>query len=198
MKKNPTIILRMTNSCNLNCSYCYDKSNHINPKKENNKIINNMNNIVENIKKLLINKNCKDKIIFHGGEPLLINAETYEKLILKLIEFNPDIKFSIQTNGTLLTKEHINIFKKYDVSIGISLDGYNEEMNKYRVYSNGKNTFNTVMKRIELLKNEKVKFGLIMSLSKEILGHEQELYDFIAQNNLKCNIRPIFMNQNRR
>lgn len=198
MKKNPTIILRMTNSCNLNCSYCYDKSNHINPQKENLKVINNMNMLVESIDKILMNKNCKDKIIFHGGEPLLIDAITYEKLILKLIELNPNIKLSIQTNGTLLTKEHIDVFKKYNVSIGISLDGYNEEMNKCRVYANGKNTFNIVMKKIELLKNENAKFGLIMSLSKKILGHEQELYDFIAQNNLKCNIRPIFISENRK
>ena len=198
MKNNPTIILRMTNSCNLNCSYCYDKNNHINPQKENIKFLNNMNTLVDNIKKILVNKNCRDKIIFHGGEPLLIDAKNYENLILKLIQFNPYIRFSIQTNGTLLTKEHINVFKKYNVSIGISLDGYNEEMNKYRIYSNGKNSFKIIMKKIEILKNEKVKFGLIMSLSKEILGHEQELYDFIAQNNIKCNIRPIFMNENRK
>ena len=73
-----------------------------------------------------------------------------------------------------------------------------QKMNKYRIYSDGKNSFNIVMKKIELLKDENAKFGLIMSLSKQILGHEQELYDFIAQNNLRCNIRPIFISENRR
>jgi len=193
INKNPTIILRMTNACNLNCTYCYDKNNHISPQKENYKIIENLNDIVNNITKILYNENDRNKVIFHGGEPLLINADTYEKLISKILDNRPNTKFSIQTNGTLLTKEHITVFKKYNVAIGISLDGYDEETNRYRVYKNGDNSFKKVMEKINILNNENVKFGIIMSVSKMIIGHEQELYDFIYRNKLKCNIRPVFL-----
>ena len=31
-----------------------------------------------------------------------------------------------------------------------------------------------------------------MTVTKNSLGHEEELYDFIGKNNLKCNIRPAF------
>ena len=36
-----------------------------------------------------------------------------------------------------------------------------------------------------------------MSLSKQVVGHEQELYEFISKNKLKCDIRPVFINNNR-
>lgn len=35
-----------------------------------------------------------------------------------------------------------------------------------------------------------------MTLSKGILGHGKELYEFIYENNLKCNIRPAFLVDN--
>ncbi len=199
MKKGPVIILRMANSCNLNCIYCYDKNNHDTFSKADQYFQGKMEKCILYIKKI-IDGEKGTRIIFHGGEPLLVKASTYEEFILKLLNIDSEMKFSIQTNGTLLTEEHIDVFKKYNVQVGISLDGFNEMLNRYRVYANGINSFDTVMKKINLLKKKKVRFGLIMTISKEVVGHEQELYDFIAKNDLNCNIRPIFacndMNEN--
>ncbi len=196
MKENPTIIFRVTNNCNLDCVYCYDKKNHSNIYNESKIIKSNIKSIVSTIEKIWINKSIKANLIFHGGEPLLVNANTYRLLIEEIIKLYPNASFSIQTNGTLLSKEHIRIFKKYNVNIGISLDGCNEQQNQFRIYSNGKNCFNKVMEKIELLKNEKARFGIIITLTKAILGHERELYDFIAANRLRCNIRPAFLSDN--
>lgn len=194
--RNPTIILRMTNSCNLNCTYCYDKKNHKSIISENKEIDSKIKEIVKNISKIQRDKQQQSKIIFHGGEPLLIRAEIYEKLIKEILKNNPNVKFSIQTNATLLNEDYIEIFKKYKVNIGISLDGYNEEQNKCRVYKNGKNSYDIVMKKINLLKEKDAKFGIIMTLSNGIIGHEQELYDFISSNKIGCNIRPAFLCEN--
>ena len=192
--RNPTLILRMTNKCNLNCKYCYDKENHNSLEDENKEIIDNMDIIVENIVKVLSNPYTINNIIFHGGEPLIIKGEIYEKLILKILEYRPNTKFSIQTNGTLLNEEHIKIFKKYNVHIGISLDGYNENTNENRIFKNGINSFNSIMKNIEKLRKNKMNYGIIMGISKQLLGNEEEVYKFIYNNDLKCNIRPIFLN----
>lgn len=192
--KNPVIILRMTNNCNLNCKYCYDKRNHFDSKMENYKIKSNLNQIVDNIVKIFQDDKSLSKIIFHGGEPLLVEPQVYERLILKILEFRPNTKFSIQTNGTLLNNKFIDIFEKYNVNIGISIDGFDENTNKYRIFKNGKNSFEKVKEKIDLLNERNIKFGTIISLSKEITGHEEELYDFIDRNNLSCSIRPIFIN----
>lgn len=190
--QNPTIIFRTTSACNLNCSYCYDKSNKTNYKNEDSKFRENIDNILRYIDQICINKDRKSKIIFHGGEPLLIKADTYRILLDSILRKNPNIQFSIQTNGTLITKEYIDLFKKYRINVGVSLDGCNKEQNYCRVYKNGKNSFDIVLKNIKLLQENKVKNGVIMTVSKKCLGHEKQLYDFIAENKLNCNIRPAF------
>lgn len=189
---NPIIIFRTINACNLNCKYCYDKKNHYNIKKENKKLKEKLPNIVNNVNKLLNNKKSSSEFIFHGGEPLLIEPNTYKELIEQIKKDNPNIRFSIQTNGTLISEEFIELFKEYNVHVGISLDGCNEKQNKYRVDYNGNNSFPKILKSIELLKENNIKFGIIMSLSKESIGSEKELYDFIGKNGINCNIRPIF------
>lgn len=195
--KNITIIFRMTSACNLNCTYCYDKANHIMKKEENKKFKLKIPNIVKNIEKLWENKDAKGEIIFHGGEPLIIDEENYEVLIKNIKSIYPKARFSIQTNGTLINEKYISLFKKYNVHVGISLDGYNEITNKYRVYGNQKNSFNDVMKKISLLNKYGVKFGVIMTLNNSVVGNEEKLYKFIGDNKLNCNIRPAFKSDNK-
>lgn len=190
--KNFTIIFRTTNACNLNCTYCYDKSNHNNIYKENEEFNLKIPDITRYIEKLWKNKNDNSEIIFHGGEPLIINSKNYDLLMGKIKNLYPNVKFSIQTNATLLNNEIIQILKKYNVHIGISLDGYNNLTNSCRIYKNGKNSFNDVLSNINLLKEQNINFGIIMTLTNNILNKEKELYDFLKTNNLKCNIRPAF------
>lgn len=186
---NQTIILRMSNNCNLNCTYCYDKKNDI---KENINFKNNINAIVRNLSILNKNKECIQKIILHGGEPLMIPLDIYEIFLKKLNTEIPRNKLSIQTNATLITDRHAKLFKKYKIRVGISLDGCNEKQNSCRVYKNGKGTLERVLKSIDILKKWNVKFGLIITISRNHIGQEDELYNFVKEHNLNCTIRPAF------
>ncbi len=186
-----TVVFRPTNACNLRCLYCYDKDNHkISEtateifKKEEENIISSLDILYKNEK--------NPKIILHGGEPLLIRTSVLDRFCAELKKRNIDI--SIQTNGTLITDEVIELFKKYDFSIGLSLDGCNEKQNYQRVYPNGVNSFDRVMSSLNKLKKYNVRFGLIMSIAKQHIGCEKELYNFIGENNFSCNIRPVFAN----
>lgn len=195
--RNMTIIFRMTSGCNLNCTYCYDKENHIITKKENEIFKAKIPNIIKYIEKIWEDKNGRSEIIFHGGEPLIINKENYEELINKIKDIYPNVRFSIQTNGILLNEQYIKLFKKHNVHIGISLDGYDEITNKYRVYKNQKNSFNDVKKNIILLNKNDIKYGIIMTLNSSVLGNEKKLYNFIKDYKLNCNIRPAFKSNNK-
>ena len=190
--RNFTIIFRSTNSCNLNCKYCYDKNNHTNLIKENEEFTSKIPNIIKYIKKLWPNTNASSEIIFHGGEPLIINYQNYDALLWQIKKLYPKARFSIQTNATLLNKNITAILKKYNVHVGISLDGYDEITNKFRVYKNNKNSFTDVLSKIDLLKKENINFGIIMTLTNQILNKEDELYEFLRNNKLNCNIRPAF------
>jgi uncharacterized protein len=59
-----------------------------------------------------------------GGEPLLVPERDLEDLwAWGLARFGSN---AIQTNGTLINDNHIRMFKKYQVEVGISIDGPRE------------------------------------------------------------------------
>ena len=189
---NITVIFRMTNACNLACTYCYDSSKRQNCEAINKQFMDNVDKIVEYIDSFCINKNKKMNLILHGGEPLTLSSDVYEVFLKKLTEKISKISISVQTNGTLLDANKLKILNKYNVKIGISLDGSSEEQNKNRIYKNGRNSFNKVKNTIDMLKNNNIKFGIIMTLSKNNLHKEKEIYEFIKENNICCDIRPAF------
>lgn len=59
-----------------------------------------------------------------GGEPLILHKHHLDELLRLSFEKH---KYSvIQTNGSLITDDHIEMFKKYKTQVGISLDGPDE------------------------------------------------------------------------
>ena len=189
----PVIVLRATSKCNMNCSYCYDRGKKLSKQGSDDEFKKQIDNMIENIRRLsAIGGNTrKVKLIIHGGEPLLIKSITYEEFLFKLNLLN-NCTVSIQTNGTLLNKEYIKVFEKYNVSVGVSLDGYNEKTNCCRIYRNGKTTFNDVLSNLKMLKNSTINYSVIFTVNKTHIGKEKEIYNFIANNSITCSIRPAF------
>ena len=190
------IIFRTTNDCNLCCRYCYDWKNHSNLSLEDKKnqatatFNHNVNDIIQDVCYLLEHSR-NPRMIFHGGEPLLVNANELNTLCNELKKRLP-IQFGIQTNATLIDQKAIDFFKNQNISVGISLDGADEEQNKDRVDTNNQSTFQMVMDKLKWLQQEQINFGLVMSVTKNHIGKEQAIYDFLATNGYYCNIRPVF------
>jgi len=68
----------------------------------------------------------------HGGEPLIIPIDQLKRIFIKIFDYWG--RNSIQTNGLLMTDEHIDLFQQYNVHVGISLDGDTAEMDRGRWY----------------------------------------------------------------
>ncbi|ADP83665.1 radical SAM protein [Pseudofrankia inefficax] len=64
------------------------------------------------------------QVTLFGGEPLLLGLDDLEDL-LRWGAARPG-GVGIQTNGTLITDAHVALFRAYDVSVGISVDGPDE------------------------------------------------------------------------
>jgi radical SAM protein with 4Fe4S-binding SPASM domain len=83
---------------------------------------------------------------FIGGEPLMIKA--HYKIWKKIIEINPNCNIHIQTNGSILNDEFLQLIEKGNFDIGISIDSINKEnFEKIRLFSN----FDLVMHNIKKL-----------------------------------------------
>lgn len=101
--------------CNMQCPYCYEE-----PLRDAGNFSTGYD--MELMKAGLAKENYRFALF--GGEPLLMPIHDVEEIFRWGLE-----KFGsngIQTNGSLITEEHIRIFKQYKVGVGISVDGPDE------------------------------------------------------------------------
>ena len=63
-------------------------------------------------------------VVLHGGEPLLLGKDGLAFVLTTLRRSLPDTcAISIQTNGTLITTEILDLCEDNDVTISVNLDG---------------------------------------------------------------------------
>ncbi len=123
---------------------------------------------------------------FQGGEPLLSGIDFFKSFIKKEKEFNSKhskITNCIQTNATLINEEWCEFFKSNNILVGVSLDG-DRELNSYRLYKNGKESFDDVMSAIELLKKYNVQFNILSVLTSRLAQNFRKSYRFFKSNAL--------------
>ena len=66
----------------------------------------------------------------HGGEPLLFPIGDLRKILETVFELYG--RTSIQTNGLLISDEHLAMFREFKTSLGVSIDGDTAELNRGR------------------------------------------------------------------
>lgn len=160
--------LNVTDSCNLNCRYCFEK--------EGGKVQKESNMSIELAKKCIdywyahINKeqNIYD-IVFFGGEPLLnkeviIFAINYINSLLKDLKGIP--RYNITTNGTILDDELINLFSSNTFFVNVSIDGLRAIHDKNRPYSSGASTYDRVVSNLKKLNGAVTKLSAFICLTK--------------------------------
>lgn len=121
--KSVTVMLKIVGTkCNMSCKYCYE---HVSNNLQD-YLIPKPDEVIDYLKHFLEFEHIF--IVFHGGEPLLANINDI-KIILDFISnnFKNNYNIQFQTNGILLNREWIDLFKKYNVSLSVSLDAIGEQ-----------------------------------------------------------------------
>ncbi len=94
------------------------------------------------------------RLVLHGGEPLLAGRDRLRELIIDFraaFTATCRLEIQIQTNGTLLTEEILDVFAEYDVRVGVSLDGIATDNDNRRPYPDGRGSFSAVDRGLRLL-----------------------------------------------
>ena len=113
------IVINISNSCNLSCSYCYaDGGNY----GMDNKImtLDTADNIINEVKFRGITQ--INRLILFGGEPFL-NTQLFEYIIKEFSKFTTILKIETVTNGTVLNNNVKKIIDNFQPYLTISLDG---------------------------------------------------------------------------
>lgn len=174
------LILKYTNACNLKCDYCYYYDIHFNIREMlPNEYVYKM---VDLLKRIDDNRHC---ICFHGGEPLLrFNDITI--CVSELKKKHSNIEFSIQTNGTLLTPSIADYLKEEGFSVGISIDGIDNETNILRPYANKQPSIQDTLIAIDNCISAGVIPGVISVLTTKNCNRVIDIIDKLSSKGVKA------------
>jgi len=171
------IVKPVGNACNLRCKYCfYNGQSQAKSKLMSDELLERF--IIQFLGLFPGSKS----FIWHGGEPTLAGLQFYQRAMVLQEQHRVDdckVVNYIQTNGTLINDEWASFFKEHSFKVGVSLDGNRNSHDRFRVDASGDGSFDRVMKGISYLRKHEVRFGLIMTLTKDNLPDLENNLDFV-------------------
>jgi uncharacterized protein len=158
VKPRLEIILKVTEVCNLNCSYCYffngpDDSFKFHPKQMS---VDTARAVSSYVRRAAESGEIADALfILHGGEPMMLGRRRFGDLLQALDLPGLPIRtaLSMQTNATLIDEGWVDLFAAYDVGVSVSIDGPPDYHDACRVDHRGRGTHARTAKGVELLRN---------------------------------------------
>ena len=180
-KSKLNLVLVPTLNCNFNCPYCFE-----NGKKVSRMDDNTINNLIAFIRDSEYAKELT--LTWYGGEPLLAGYEFYEhalnQLSTQLSHLYP--AYAIQTNLWLMDDKLAQLFKKYEIPVGSSLDGPKELNDRQR----GIGYYDKTLKGYEIAKKYGLRVSFISTFTNYSIKHKEEIFEFFKENGLNLKIHP--------
>jgi uncharacterized protein len=178
-----TLVVQPTPFCNINCRYCYL------PQRDVTSVI-EQSTVTTLFEKVFASGWTGEglTVIWHAGEPLVVPVSFYESAFAAIEKMRPtalQLRHSFQTNGMLITSKWCDLFKKWDVGVGVSIDGPKHLHDAHRVTRSGRGTFDKTLAGIRLLKREQVPFHIISVLSQPALNSPREMLDFFLSEGIE-------------
>jgi uncharacterized protein len=171
-----TVVVQPTPFCNINCSYCYLPQRDL-------KTVMQQSTIAALFAKIFASGWTSHglTVIWHAGEPLVVPVSFYETAFAAIEALRPAglrIRHSFQTNGMLITPKWCELFKQWDVGVGVSIDGPKRLHDAHRITRSGRGTFDKTIAGIRVLRRECVPFHVISVLSQQGMEAPREMLDF--------------------
>lgn len=174
------VIIQPTPFCNINCSYCYlaDRSN---------KHVIAQSTVTKLFTELFGSgwTNPEITVLWHAGEPLAAPVAFYREAFAAIERLRPKdgprpvaVKHSFQTNGMLIDAEWCELFREWNVGIGVSIDGPRELHDAHRKTRSGAGTFDKTIAGIRRLRDAGIPFHTLSVLSRASLAMPEELLAF--------------------
>ena len=177
-------MIKPASACNLKCKYCF--YNKVKPVTESmsmdydvmEKIIDKSFEITNDFS--VINFN------FQGGEPLLAGKQYFKEFINNVNQLKERriVNYTVQTNGTLIDDDWAKFFKANNFLVGLSIDGFKENNDIYRIDKNNSGTHQRILESYELLKNNEIDTNILTVLTRNLINYPQQLYEFYKSNEM--------------
>ena len=154
MIKSPikAMCLNVSHDCNLRCEYCFAGKGDY----EQGRMVMNEETGLKAIDFLLENSGDREflELDFFGGEPLM-NFDVVKKVVKyarsKEEEYGKTFRFTITTNGMLLTDDKIEYINKEMSNVVLSIDGRREVNDRVRTRVDGTGCYDRIIGNFQKL-----------------------------------------------
>ena len=180
-------VLKVHSRCDLACDHCYvyeaaDQSWRGRPMAISDEVI---SRTAQRIAEHAASHALRSvQVVLHGGEPLLAGRARLRRVVTELHAALRDVcrlDLRIHTNGVLLNEDLCELFAEHGVRVGISIDGDRSANDRHRRYSDGRSSYDQVVRAIGLLNNRfrELYAGLLCTI--DIANDPQAVYQSLIK-----------------
>lgn len=121
--------------------------------------------------------------VWHAGEPLVLGPDYYEAAFASIREVSGPIKFehAFQTNGMLIDDRWCDLFERWGVGVGISIDGPRHIHDVARKTRSGRGTFERTIEGVKRLQARNIPFYVISVLTKDAVLDPDGMFGFYRE-----------------
>lgn len=152
-----TLVLHVTESCNLMCRYCYHEPGQAKPRAARSMDVDTARAAVDFLFEQ--SGSLEDLVlVFFGGEPLLnfrLISRTVDYANDKAAASGKKIDYAMTTNGTLLTDRHIGFLLDNRIGTTISMDGHEAAHDRFRRFPDGSPSYRAILPGLQKLLGKK-------------------------------------------
>jgi uncharacterized protein len=158
------IIVQPTPFCNVDCVYCYL------PNRSDRTTL-ALDDLRRMFEPLLRFPTVSERVtvVWHAGEPLVLGVDYYEAAFAAIRELTPPglkVDHAFQTNGMLINDRWCDLFERWDVGIGVSVDGPKHIHDAMRKTRSRRGTYDKAIAGVRCLQRRNIPFYVISVLTK--------------------------------
>lgn len=175
------LILQPTSYCNIGCSYCYLAERHLRRRLS----LSTVHAVSQFLRGVEIAEEPLT-VLWHAGEPLTVRQDFYESAFRILAESPgcPPLRHTIQTNATLIDEKWCELFARWNVHVGVSVDGPAAVHDRERRDRHGRGTHARVMAGIETLLRHEISVSSIGVLTHDAMRFPDDIFEFWLEHDL--------------
>ncbi|KUO18428.1 FxsB family cyclophane-forming radical SAM/SPASM peptide maturase [Streptomyces dysideae] len=180
-----TFILKAVNRCNVDCDYCFVFNSKDQVAR---RLPARMDLDVARAAARRISEHATAHglptvhVVLHGGEPLLAGVRHMADVLGTVRQGIPagiEVRFELQTNGTLLSEAWLDLFERHEVVVGVSLDGPPAANDRHRLTHSGRSSTAATVRGIELLRSRPHLFAGLLAVV-DLANDPVEVHDYLA------------------
>jgi uncharacterized protein len=172
------LVLQPTPYCNIDCSYCYLRQ------RDDRRLMGA--EVVEAVRAKIVAAMPADSepvIVWHAGEPTTAPIRWYEHAHERLAPVAPTrASFAMQSNGIAIDGRWVELFRRTNTHVSLSIDGPQRLHDQRRRTRNGAPTWQLAMRGLKRLQDAGLEPKVITVLHPDGLDCAAEYYRFYRDN----------------